>query len=233
MSFGRRLAGTFYDPGRTFRAIAERPLWVDTLILILVLVSLYAYLVFPFGQKDSLRTMEDNASRLQEKWGASGYAGALERIEGQSRSLAAFLVTPLTFLTGLLFSALIVLGLGRMITTQGNYLKVFSSLLHASLVDKLLGNGLRFSLISGRESVLQTSTGLPVFFPRMDALSNAAAFLSQVDVFQVWTFCLFGIGLAASFKFSWKKGLAISFIFWIFKSVLTAGLIILRNRMFH
>jgi hypothetical protein len=108
MSFGRRLAGTFYDPGRTFRAIAERPLWVDTLILILVLVSLYAYLVFPFGQKGSLRTMEDNASRLKEKWGASGYAGALERIEGQSRSLAAFLVTPLTFLTGLLFSALIV-----------------------------------------------------------------------------------------------------------------------------
>ncbi|MBP1766477.1 MAG: hypothetical protein H6P98_592 [Candidatus Aminicenantes bacterium] len=28
MSFGRRLAGTFFDPGRTFRAITERPLWV-------------------------------------------------------------------------------------------------------------------------------------------------------------------------------------------------------------
>jgi hypothetical protein len=233
MSFGRRLVGTFFDPGRTFRGIAERPLWVDTLILLLVLVSLYACLVFPYGQKDSLRIMEDNAPRLQEKWGGPGYAGALERIRSQSRSLAAFLVTPLTFLGGLLFSALIVLGLGRMITTQGNYLKVFSSLLHANLADKFLGNGVRFFLVSDRGSDLQTSTGLPVCFPRLDVLSNAHAFLSQVDLFQVWTFFLFGVGLAAGFKISWKKGLAISFVFWAFKSLLTAGLIIFRNRMYQ
>jgi len=233
MTFGHRLVGTFFDPGRTFRGIAERPLWVDTLIVVLVLVSLYTYLIFPHEQKDGLRIMEDNASRLKEKWGEPGLASARERIEGQSRSLAAFLVTPLTFLTGLLFSALIVLGLGRMITAQGNYLKVFSSLVHANLVDKLLGNGVRFFLVSDRGSVLQTSTGLPVFFPRMDVLSNAYAFLSQMDLFQVWTFCLFGVGLAAAFKISWRKGLAISFIFWAFKSLFAAGLIILRNRMFQ
>jgi hypothetical protein len=175
--------------------------------------------------------MEENSTRLQEKWGESGYAGALERMRDRSRSLAAFLVTPLTYLTGLLFSALIVLGLGRMITTQGNYLKIFSSLLHAGLVDKLLGNGLRFFLLSNRGSALQTSTGLPVLFPRMDVLSNGSALMSQLDFFQVWAFCLFGIGLAASLKISWKKGLAISFIFWVFKSLLTAGLIVFRARL--
>jgi hypothetical protein len=233
MSFGRRLVGTFFDPGRTFRVIAERPLWVDILILLLILVSIYTYLVFPFGQKDSLRMVEDHAAKLKDKWGESGYAGAIERIKGQSRSLSAFLVTPLLFLTGLLFSALIVLGIGRLITTQGNYLKVFSPLLHASLVDKLLGNGLRLLLISSRKSVLQTSTGLPVFFPRLDVLSTASILLSQVDLFQIWTFCLFGIGLAASFKICLKKGLVISFAFWLIKSLLTAGLIILRTRMFQ
>jgi hypothetical protein len=231
MSFGRRLVGVFFDPGRTFRAIAERPLWVDVLIVTLVLVSLYTYLVFPHGQKDSLRVMEENSSRLKEKWGEPAYAGALERARSQSRSLAAFLVTPLTYLSGLLFSALIVLGLGRMITAQGNYLKVFSSLLHAGLVDKLLGNGLRFFLVSNRGSVLRTSTGLPVFFPRLDVLSNGYALMSQLDFFQVWAFLLFGIGLAASFKISLRKGLAIAFIFWVFKSLLAAGLIIFRTRM--
>jgi hypothetical protein len=175
--------------------------------------------------------MEDNAARLKDKWGETGYAAALERIEDQSRSLAAFLVTPLTFLVGLLFSALIVLGVGRLITTQGNYLNVFSSLLHASLVDKLLGNGLRLFLISGRNSVLQTSTGLPALFPRLDVMSTTYSLLSQVDLFQIWTFCLFGIGLAASFRIGLKKGLVISFAFWLFKSLLTAALIILRTRM--
>jgi hypothetical protein len=231
MSFCGRLIGTFFDPGRTFRAISERPLWVDVLIVLLILISLYTYLVFPFGKKDSLRLMEDNAAKLKEKWGEDRYAGAIERMEGQDRSLAAFLVTPLTFLVGFLFSALIVLGMGRLVSTQGNYIQVFSSLLHANLVDKLLGNGLRLFLISGRKSVLQTSTGLPVLFPKLDIMSNAYALLAQVDLFQVWTFCLFGIGLAAAFKINLKKGLVISFAFWLLKSGLTAALIMLRTRM--
>jgi hypothetical protein len=98
-------------------------------------------------------------------------------------------------------------------------------------VDKLLGNSLRLFLISGRKSVLQTSTGLPVLFPKLDVMSTAYALLAQVDLFQIWTFCLFGIGLAAAFKISLKKGLVISFAFWILKSGLTAALIMLRTRM--
>ena len=233
MSFGHRFVGTFFDPGQTFRAIAERPIWVDVLVVLLILVSLHAYLIFPFGQKDSLRLMEDNAAKLKDKWGESQYASALERAKNQSRSLVALLVTPLTYLVGFLFSALIVLGMGRLVSTQGNYLSVFSSLLHANLVDKLLGNGLRFLLVSGRKSVVQTSTGLPVLFPKLDVMSSAYAILSQVDLFQVWTFCLFGIGLAAAFKISLKKGLVISFAFWAFKSALTVALLMLRTRMFQ
>jgi len=231
MSFSGRLIGTYFDPGRTFRAISERPLWVDVLIVLLILISLYTYLIFPFGQKDSLRSLEDNAAKLKAKWGESRYASYLERMKGQDRSLTTFLVTPLTHLVGFLFSALIVLGMGRLVSTQGNYLQVFSSLLHANLVDKLLGNGLRLFLISGRKSVLETSTGLPVLFPKLDVMSTAYALLAQVDLFQIWTFCLFGIGLAAAFKISLKKGVVISFAFWLLKSGLTAALLMLRNRM--
>ena len=231
MSFSGRLIGTYFEPGRTFRAISERPLWVDVLIVLLILISLYTYLIFPFGQKDSLRSLEDNAAKLKAKWGESRYASYLERMKGQDRSLTAFLVTPLTYLVGFLFSALIVLGMGRLVSTQGNYLQVFSSLLHANLVDKLLGNGLRLFLISGRKSVLETSTGLPVLFPKLDVMSTAYALLAQVDLFQLWTFCLFGMGLAAAFKISLKKGFVISFAFWLLKSGIAAALIVLRNRM--
>jgi hypothetical protein len=231
MSFSGRLIGTYFDPGWTFRAISERPLWVDVLIVLLILISLYTYLIFPFGQKDSLRSLEDNAAKLKAKWGESRYASYLERMKGQDRSLTAFLVTPLTYLVGFLFSALIVLGMGRLVSTQGNYLQVFSSLLHANLVDKLLGNGLRLFLISGRKSVLETSTGLPVLFPKLDVMSTAYALLAQVDLFQLWTFCLFGMGLAAAFKISLKKGFVISFAFWLLKSGIAAALIVLRNRM--
>jgi hypothetical protein len=231
MSFVRRIGGTFFDPGPTFKAMAERPRWVDVLIVLLILVSLYTYLIFPFGQKDSLRLMEDNAAKFKERWGESRYTTEMERISGQNRSLAVFLIMPLTYLFGVLFSALIVLGMGRLASTQGNYLQVFSVLLHANLVDKLLGNGLRLFLITSHKSVVQTSTGLPALFPRLDVFSASYALLSQVDLFQIWMFVLFGMGLAASFKISLKKGLVISFAFWFLKSALTATLIMLRNRM--
>jgi len=62
-------------------------------------------------------------------------------------------------------------------------------------------------------------------------MSTPYVFLSQVDLFQLWTFWLFGIGLAAAFKISLKKGLLISFAFWFLKSGLTLALIMLRARV--
>jgi hypothetical protein len=46
VSFAGRVTGTFFDPSRTFKAIADRPVWLDALIILLILVSVYTYLVF-------------------------------------------------------------------------------------------------------------------------------------------------------------------------------------------
>jgi hypothetical protein len=230
MSFGGRLIGTFFWPGRTFRFIASRPVWVDILVLVLVLISLYSYLTFPFGQKDRILTMEAHEADLTAKWGASGYASELERIKGRNRALCAFVVTPLTSLFGLLFAALIVLGTARVVSSEGNYLQVFSSLLHASLVDKLLGNGLRLYLILSRGPEAETPAGVSALFLKLEGTSATAAFLSQLDPFQLWMYCLFALGLAAAFKIGWKKGLVISVIFWLLKGLLAVALFIVRTR---
>ncbi|MGB7296726.1 MAG: YIP1 family protein [Candidatus Aminicenantales bacterium] len=231
MSVLSRLFGIFLDPGRTFRFIAGRPVWVDALIIMLILMSLYSYLVFPYGQKDSLAFLEDNAAKFKERWGEERYNSSIDRVKGQDRVLTSLLITPLTFLIGLLFSALIVLGTGRIISTEGHYLQVFSSLLHAGFVDKLLGNALRIGLVFSRKSVVQTSTSLTVFFPRLDIMSTAYGILSQIDFFQLWMFGLLGIGLAASFKISLKKALVISFAFWLLKTLLMATLTLARLRI--
>jgi hypothetical protein len=231
MNFFSRLLGTFFDPGRTFKAIAERPVWLDALVVILILMALYSYLVFPYGQKDSLAFLQDNAARLQQKWGETGYNSAVSRAKNQDRILTSLLMTPLTFLLGLLFSALIVLGMGRLLSTRGHYLQIFSSLLHAHFVDKLLGNALRTFLIFSRGSVIQTSTSLTVFFPKMEIASPVYSILSQVDFFQLWMFGLFGIGLASAFKINLRKALAISYAFWLLKTLLMIALALVRVRM--
>lgn len=231
MSVFNRLIGIFIDPGRTFRRIAEKPVWVDALVIMLILISLYSYLVFPFGQKDSLAFLEDHAAQFKDRWGEERYESSLDRIQSQDRILMSFLITPLTFLIGLLFSALIVLGMGRLVSTEGHYLQVFSSFLHAAFVDKLLGNALRTGLVFSRGSLVQTSTSLTVFFPKLDIMSTAYTFLSQVDFFQLWMFGVLGIGLAASFKVSLKKALVISFTFWLLKTLLAIALTLARLRI--
>jgi hypothetical protein len=233
MDFISRFFGTFFDPGRTFRAIAAKPIWVDALIVLLIVVVLYSYLVAPIMKKDTLQLWGDNAAKLKDKWGEERYNQALERIKSGSPLLSAGIIVPVTYLIGLLFSALIVLGMSRLMSTQGSYLQVFSLLVHASFVDKILGNGIRLLLILSRKTVLGTSTGLAIFFPTLEVTSSAYVILSQVDFFQLWLFGIFGLGLAYAFKFDTKKGLFISYTFWVLKSLLAVALGLLQLRLFQ
>ena len=233
MNFFSRFVGTFFDPGKTFKALAGRPVWLDALVILLILISLYSYITIPVAQKDSLQMMEDNAAKLKEKWGEEGFNRYMDRIKNSNPALSAFLITPLTYLIGFLFSALIILGIGRLTATQGNYVQVFSLLVHANFVDKFLGNALRLFLVSSRQSVFQTSTGLAVFFPSLEITSTAYAVLNQVDFFQLWLFGILGIGLASVFKVSVRKALIISYGFWLLKSLFSLALYLMQMRVFQ
>ena len=230
MNFFSRFFGTFFDPGRTFAALAEKPIWVDALIVLLIVGAVFSYLVAPYMQKDSLQMMEDNAAKLKQKWGEERYNLAIERTKSTSSTrllINAAILSPMTLLIGLLISALIVLGLGRMVSTRGNYLKVFSVLIHANFVDKILGNALRLVLIFGKKSVFQTSTSLAAFFPKLEVTSVPYVVLGQFDFFQLWLFGIFGLGLAAIFKINLKKALFVSYAFWLIKSVFNIALSLL------
>ncbi len=177
--------------------------------------------------------LEAEARQAMEKWGEEGYNRYLDRINNSKRALTSFLITPLTYLIGFLFSALIFLGIGRLTATQGNYVQIFSLLVHANFVDKFLGNALRLLLVSSRQSVFQTSAGLAAFFPRLEITSTLYAVLYQVDFFQLWLFGILGIGLASVFKVGVRKALIISYGFWVLKSLISVGLYILQMRAFQ
>mgnify|MGYP001039828844 CR=1 FL=1 len=230
MNFFSRFFGIFFDPGRTFAVLAERPVWVDALIVLLIVAAVFSYLVAPYMQKDSLQMMEDNAAKLKQKWGEERYNLVLQRTQSISsarRLINSAVLSPMTLLIGLLFSSLIILGLSRIVSTQGNYLKVFSALIHANFVDKILGNALRLLLIIGKKSVLQTSTSLAAFFPKLEVTSLPYIVLAQFDFFQIWLFGIFGLGLAAIFKINLKKALFISYGFWFIKSLFNIALSLL------
>jgi len=226
MSLFKRLEGVFFSPKATFDGLAAKPLWVDTLVVVLLALIAFNFLVIPYMQKDQLALMKDNAA-LKERMGQESYDKMIARTEhpsNTSRIIQIFVTTPLFYLAALLLQSLILLIAGRLTSTQGTYVQVLSALVHASLIDKLLGNAVRLVLALTRQSLMQTSTSLALLFPRMEVTSTLYIMLTQVDLFQIWMFGILAFGLAAVFKVQLRKALILSYAVWILKALVNIGI---------
>jgi len=226
MSFFKRLEGAFFSPHQTFEGLAAKPVWIDTLVVILLALIAFNLVVAPYMQKDQLQLMKDNAA-LKERMGDDAYAKMIERAEHPSKGAQIFQIcvaTPLFYLAALLLQSLLLLIMGRFLSSQGTYVPVLSALVHASLVDKLLGNAVRLVLALTRKSLMQTSTSLALLFPKMEVTSTSYIVLSQIDLFQLWLFGVLAFGLAAVFKISLKKALVLSYALWFLKALVNIGI---------
>ena len=226
MNLFKRIEGIFFNPRPVFDGLAVKPVWVDALIVVLIAFIAFNLVVAPYMQKDQLRLMKDN-SALKERVGAERYDQMIQNMENpsaRSRIIQTFVTTPLFTLIALLLQALILLILGRFLSSQGTYVQVLSVLLHASLVDKLFGNAVRTVLALTRKSLMQTSTSLALLFPKMEVTSTSYIMLAQVDFFQLWLFGILAIGLAAVFKISVKKALVLSYSVWFLKALVNVGI---------
>ncbi len=220
MNFFSRFIGVLLSPQETFKTLSERPVWIDTLIVILIVFVLFTHLTMPYTTKDTVQLMENNV-KLKERLGDEGFERTMDRIRNPSKgSIIArvFVLTPLTLVIGFLIASLALFVFGRLTATEGKYIQVLSAYVHANLIDKILGNAIRLFLILSRKSVFQTTTSLAIFFPHTEVTSLSYAILSQVDFFQLWLFGVLSFGLSFIFKIELKKALFISYGFWLLKS---------------
>jgi hypothetical protein len=226
MNLFQRLQGVFFDPKRTFEGLAAKPVWIDALVLVLLALIAFNLVVAPYMQKDQLQLMKGNAA-LMERMGEEAYAKMIDRTEHPSpggRIIQTFVATPLFFLAALLLQSLLLLILGRFLSTQGLYVQVLAALVHASFIDKVLGNAVRLVLALTRRSLMQTSTGLALLFPKLEVTSTAYIMMSQIDLFQLWMFGVLAFGLAAIFKISLRKALVLSYAMWVLKALANIGI---------
>jgi len=227
MNLHKRIEGVFFSPRPTFEGLAAKPVWVDTLIVILLALIAFNFIVLPYLQKDQLSLWKDNAATLKERYGEERYAQMVERTEHPSKAgqiVQTFVATPLFYVAALLLQSLILLILGRFTSTQGTYVQVLSALVHAGLIDKVLGNAVRLALVLPRQSVMQTSTSLALLFPRLEVTSTPYIMLSQIDFFGLWMFGVLALGLAAIFKIPAKKALVLSYAVWALKGLANIGI---------
>lgn len=226
MNFFNRFQGVFFNPKETFQSIAEQAPWKDALIVLLIAAALFTYLIQPYSQQDSIKTIKNNLE-LKDRIGEEQFNRMLDRMQNPSRLqiiIQSFVLTPIVVLLGFLLSSAAIMVLGRMTSTQGKYAQIFSCLLHANFIDKILGAGVRLIMIFTSKTVMGTTTSLALFFPNLESLSLKFIILSQFDFFQIWLFWVLGYGLASVFKIKLKKAMFISYGFWILKSLLNIGI---------
>jgi hypothetical protein len=227
MNLFKRIEGVFFSPKPTFEGLAARPVWIDAVVLLIAALIAFNLLVAPYMQKDQLTLMRDNAASLKERYGEDNYAAMIERTEHPTpggRIMQVFIMTPLIALAALLLQSLILLILGRFVSTQGTYVQALSALVHAGLINALLGNAVRLVLALTRGSLMQTSTSLALLFPRLEVTSTSYMLLSQIDLFQLWLFGVLAFGVAAIFKVPRRKALALSYTVWALKAAANVGI---------
>lgn len=232
MDLFNRLQGIFFNPKVTLKAISEKPIWIDALIILLIAWALFNYITTPYLQKDTLQLLQ-SSDKLQERMGEDRFNEMIKRTKNPTKAsvlLSNLLYKPGGLLVGFLFSSLIILAISRMFSTEGNYKQVLAAILHANFIDKILGNAVRLVLILTRKSFMQTTTSLALFFPKLEVTSPTFIILSQVDFFQLWLFGVLSYGLSSIFKIELKKALILSYSFWVLKSLLyiVYGLIAIR-----
>ena len=226
MSFFDRFQGVFFNPRPVFDALASKPVWKDALIVLLIVMAAFSYLIAPISQKDTLNAIKDNV-KLQDRLGKESFDKMVQNMENPSTAgviVRSAVLSPVMMLAGWLIAGLIILVIGRMVSTEGAFLAVFAAVLHANFIDKIFGTLVRLLLILTRKSIIQTSTSLALLAPQADFTSASYIILSQFDFFQLWMFGVLGLGLSRIFKVSVGKGMMISYGFWVLKSIVFIAL---------
>ena len=233
MSFISRVTGTFFGPDAVFKALAEKPVWLDVVLIVLMGVLLFSYFSAPYLQEDQLGILKDN-TRLRDRYGDEQFERMLElRMNPPAwQTYLGYTMAGLGFLAGLLISSLVILALGRMSSTDGRLGQIFAALVHANLIDKILGNGVRTFLVLSKQSFFQAMTSPAMFFPQLEPTSVAYTLLNQLDFFQLWMFGILAMGLTSIFKIELRRALFISYFFWFLKSLLNVGISVLVMRLY-
>jgi hypothetical protein len=72
VNFFNRLQGVFFNPKETLKAVSQKPVWIDALIVLLVLLIIFSAVIGPYLLQDSLQTLKNDVRR-QERLGEEAF----------------------------------------------------------------------------------------------------------------------------------------------------------------
>jgi hypothetical protein len=222
--------GIYFSPTRTFERLKEKPVWLVPLIVVVVANLAVTALAIHYFDWSSQR--EAALERMQERGMTE------EQIEQATERMDALYGSPLmktvfpvvgaliTQVIGVLFLT-VVFNLGLpLLGASGNFKRSLSVVAHGSLV-AVPGAVVRAILILLRRSA-EVSTSLQAALPDLKQ-GFLAVVLSRIDLFVIWQFILFGLGLKVAFDTKGNRSYWLVFGVWILITLVLAALSLLSG----
>lgn len=241
LSFGQKVTGIFFEPGRVFRNLREYPRWIGAFVIMGVLATIYSY---AFVQRITPERVVEHTRQQME--GMGSFAGPVEMREQQlaqqletmknpvTRAAASLLAFPLIFVLVAIGAGLSLLGIiafgGRM-----NFWQAFAVSMYATVpvivIQKVLGLVILYLKspedlhpILNRDTTLQDNLGLLFSPAEHPVLFVMASFIGLTSFYGLWLRAK-GLHLGAT-KASSGAGWGVAIILWVlvllFATILTA-----------
>lgn len=199
-----RILGIFINPRETMDDIAARPTWVVPIVLLILTSALSVFLLQDvIMDKAVVEMTKSNPNMTQEQ-----IDQAMPFVKG---------VTWISVLVGVPIINLLIAGLfifiGNVILGGQTNFKAAFSVTSWSGVISVLGSLVLIPILRAKGELV-SATSLSFLDPSGDEGAPLFFLLSQIDLFRLWGMIVLGLGFAAAYKFSSKKGVTTALVVW-------------------
>jgi len=210
--FSRNLLDVVRNPGKAVSQAMEKKKWVSVFLLILTVGSIATYVTYPVTKAEQAKMLRNSefAARMSEE-----QLESLDKFTPAQRLAGSLFPIPITALT-IVMAAFFVYMFFKIGGAEGGYMNFFSGVVHASVIDMLLGGIVKCVLIVSQKSLL-VSTGLSLLSPTANFRSFSYLLLSQFDLFSIWYLSALALGIAQFAKISARKSFGITAGYFLFK----------------
>ncbi len=201
-----RIIGIFISPAETMRDIAARPSWLLPLLIVAVVASVGSIFLKDAIVQQQIEGMEKkNMSQEQ----IDQALPMMEKIMTYTVPLFALIMTPIWYL--------IIAGIGMFVGNvilggETKYSTLFAVTCWSGLIS-VLSSLVNIPVMASRQ-VMESATSLGSFLPAVEHKTFLHHLFSQIDLFTIWWVAVLGFGVAAAYKFSRQKAMAIVFVVW-------------------
>ncbi|MDQ2087567.1 YIP1 family protein [Herbivorax sp. ANBcel31] len=185
----QRIVGVFVSPGKVMKSLVENPKVLLPIILIIIVPVITILLNYPAFRDALMMLTEAELAELGEEF--------TPEMMGVFAVILAITLEAVSLPIYVLIGSLILWGILKIFQGKGRFKQYLSVVSHALLIYLLMYVvNLLVSYTSGEFDIYSSITSLGTVLPESLNGTFIYGMLSNVEVFDVWSYCVIGIGVS-------------------------------------